>query len=236
MIMNDDLKTSKRGLELIAKWEGLVLTPYRDIAGLLTVGYGHLIKPGEKFDLGKPITRERALELLADDVKKCEDAIKQDIKVELSQNQFDALVSFGFNCGTGVYKNSGVARAVNAGDFSSVPARLEEWSKARVKGVMQVVPGLLARRKHEGQVFRTPYDQENSATEDVLPWSPELAKDVQGRLLSLGHYTGKIDGIIGPKSLLALSAYAAYVDESSCNFSQGVNRTLLDRLRSDTGG
>ena len=45
--MNDDLKTSKSGLEFITKWEGCILKPYKDIAGLRTIGVGHLIKPGE---------------------------------------------------------------------------------------------------------------------------------------------------------------------------------------------
>ena len=79
--MNDHLQTSKEGLEFITKWEGCVLKPYKDIAGLRTIGVGHLIKTGENFPVGVEISREKALEILAADVKLCEDAIKKKTRV-----------------------------------------------------------------------------------------------------------------------------------------------------------
>ena len=69
MGINDAMSTSKNGLEFISKWEGCILKPYKDIAGLRTIGVGHLIKPGENFPDGVEITKEKALEILANDVK-----------------------------------------------------------------------------------------------------------------------------------------------------------------------
>ncbi len=88
--------------------------------------------------------------------KKCEDAIKQYITVPLNQNQFDALVSWSFNCGTGVLKTSTLTKVLNAGDYNQVPDRLLDWTKGSVNGVKQVVPGLKNRRISEGQLWSKP--------------------------------------------------------------------------------
>lgn len=154
--MDNDLKTSAAGLEFIAKWEGCILKAYRDIAGLRTIGIGHLILPGENFPDGVSITKEKALELLSRDLSKCEIAIKKCISVPLNQNQFDALVSFGFNCGTGVYSTSSACKSLNEGKYEKVPEFLLLWSKANVNGVMQTVKGLYNRRKSEGELFLKP--------------------------------------------------------------------------------
>jgi len=223
------MSTSRDGLELIAKWEGCVLTPYRDIAGLRTIGFGHLIKPGESFPDGVPITRDRALDLLALDVKSCEEAIHRNFPgVDLTQNQFDALVSFGFNCGTGVYGKTGVADAIRRGDFDSVPSLLREWSKATIGGKKQVVPGLLNRRIHEGQVFS------GASIKPVVTWTPSLLAEVQGVLKRLGHYDKKIDGLYGPGTARALDEYGASRSLDVGSTSQGLTRELLEALRSET--
>lgn len=156
--MNDSMKTSQAGLEFISKWEGCVLKPYKDIAGLRTIGIGHLILSSENFPDGLAITKEQALEILAKDLAKCEVAIKKFITVELNQNQWDALVSFGFNCGTGVYATSSACKSLNAGQCDKVPELLLLWSKAKINGVMQTNQGLYNRRKSEGELFTKPVD------------------------------------------------------------------------------
>ena len=233
--MNDHLKTSLAGLEIIAKWEGCVLKPYKDIAGLRTIGFGHLIKPGEDFPDGVAITRERALEILAKDVEICEKAIKKSIKVVLNQNQFDALVSFGFNCGVGVYINSGVAVAVNSGQFDKVPEKLQEWSKARVNGTLQVVIGLLNRRKHEAEVFMKPVDGVPICDPDpIIKWTKELLIEVQTNLKKLGLYALKVDGIWGPGTSNAIVTFAKDADMTLMNPHLGVPTSLLQLLRDKT--
>lgn len=164
--MNEGMKTSLAGLEFIARWEGCVLKPYKDVAGLRTIGIGHLIRPGEVFPDGVEITKAQAMNLLAVDVKKCEMAIASAIKVPLNQNQFDALVSFGFNCGVGVYTTSSACKSLNAGQYSAVPELLLLWCKARVNGVSTTVPGLYNRRKSEGELFSS--SQMQGQSQDVL--------------------------------------------------------------------
>ena len=205
MGVNDSLKTSQNGLEFIARWEGCVLKPYKDIAGLRTIGIGHLIKPGEVFPDGVEITKEKAYEILAADVKLCEDSIKSRIKVPLNQNQFDALVSFGFNCGTGVYALSSACKALNNGDYASVPAKLLDWSRARINGVLQVNKGLYNRRLSEGQLFSK---DPNEVAVPMVAWTKQSLTEAQTKLAKLGLYTIKVDGLWGPSTSAALTKFA----------------------------
>lgn len=214
MSINAGTKTSPNGLEFIAKWEGCVLKPYRDIAGLRTIGIGHLIKSGENFPDGVSITKERAYELLAGDVKLCEDAIVSKIKVKLNQNQFDALVSFGFNCGVGVYTSSEACKVLNAGDYYSVPEKLLAWSKVKINGVLQVNKGLYNRRKSEGELFAAPVSSGAVVSEGASPpppvvqWTADTLKIAQTCLKALGLYTIKVDGLWGPGTSNALTRFA----------------------------
>jgi len=231
--MNDHLKTSEEGLELIAKWEGCILTPYFCIAGKRTIGIGHVIRPGENYPDGVAITREHAMQLLASDVKLCEEAIKKNIKTNLSQNQFDALVSFGFNCGTGVYTNSGVARAINDGKFVEVPERLKEWSKATVNGTRITVKGLLNRRIHEGEVFAGGARSKFLINDLPLAWSVTTLTEAQKELKRLGLYEGRVDGIWGPRTESAVVEFAKRHDLTLLDPKKGVSNSFMTKLRNE---
>jgi lysozyme len=154
--MPNTMTTSQNGLNFISQWEGCVLHIYKDVAGLPTIGIGHLIKNGESFST---ITKEQALDLLAKDVKLCEDAINKNIKVELNQNQFDALISWSFNCGVGVLQSSTLVKRLNDGFYEEVPSHLLDWCKATINGKIAVNQGLYNRRKSEGELWSTPADQ-----------------------------------------------------------------------------
>lgn len=233
--MNESLSTSQAGLEFISKWEGCVLKPYKDIAGLRTIGVGHLIKPGENFPDGVAISHETALQILSADVKLCEDVIKKNIKVELNQNQFDALVSFGFNCGTGVYSKSDVAQVLNAGDYASVPVKLLGWSKARINGVLQTNQGLYNRRKSEGELFvKSVGDSTSVSVTDPDPyvlWTKDLLSEAQTALKKLGLYTMTVDGVWGPGTSRAVAAFSAQKKIAiACPVSK-IPKVFLEELR-----
>jgi len=142
---------SRSGLDFIPKHEGCYLKVYKDIAGLETIGYGHLIKPGENFSKG--ITHEEALELLKKDTDEAIDAIKRYIKIELTQNQFDALVSFTFNVGGGALKRSTLLKLINSGNTEGIRDSFLMWNKARVEGKLRSVKGLTIRREKEARLF-----------------------------------------------------------------------------------
>lgn len=151
---------SDRGLRFIASFEGLSLRLYNDPAGHCTIGYGHLVHPGpcdgsEPAEFRRGITQARALALLRDDVATAEAAVNASVRVPLNQNQFDALVSFVFNVGTGAFKRSTLLRLLNAGDYDAVPAQLARWTRA--SGVE--LPGLVRRRAAEARLWSTPPPQ-----------------------------------------------------------------------------
>jgi len=146
-----DMKTSQRGLDLIAKFEGCRLTVYKDIAGYKTVGLGHLVKPGEDFSGG--ITREQAEELLRQDVADAEAAIHRRVTVPLTQNQFDALVDWVFNFSDRYLRGSTLLTCLNEGRYLDVPAQLLRWNKARVDGKLVSVKQLTRRRLAESELF-----------------------------------------------------------------------------------
>jgi len=202
MNVNDLLSTSKNGLEHIVKWEGLMLKKYICPAGKPTIGVGHVILPGENYQI---ITREQALEILAKDIERFENAIKKHITISLNQNQFDAIVSFIFNTGEGGIINTGVQQAINSGNFANVPANLEAWSKFKVNGKLKINQGLLNRRKSEGQLFMTPMHSTKIA---MINWTKDKLITAQNKLSKLGLYNLNVDGIWGPGTSTALQNFA----------------------------
>ncbi len=151
--MNDDLHISHEGLELIKRWEGFVPHLYQDIVGIWTLGIGHVVNAQEKIQYANGITLEQGLDILAKDVKRFEDAIKKNITVELNINQFSALVSLTFNCGTSpISPGHGIYNFLNSGNFTAIPKEFLLWCKAGGK----VNQGLLNRRKDELQLFLKP--------------------------------------------------------------------------------
>jgi lysozyme len=221
------MKTSQFGLEFIARWEGMCYKPYKDVAGLRTIGVGHLILPTDNFPDGVAITKERAYEILAVDVEKCETAIAKAIKVPLNQNQYDALVSFGFNCGTGVYWNSAICISLNVGNYSAVPNGLMAWNRARINGVLTPVQGLTNRRKEEGELFAKPVFDSS-----FIMWDENIMKDVQEKLKKLNLYGGKVDGIWGPKTEFGIMSFAKAnsLPETIDDWKYGISRELMECL------
>ncbi len=136
-------------LEHIKRWEGLRLEAYEDVAGVLTIGFGSTrdVKPGMK------ITKAEAERRLKKDLLEAETAVSSLVKVELTENQFGALVSFVFNVGTGAFRSSTLLRRLNKGDYACVPAELARWNKAKVNGRMVPVEGLSNRRAAESGLW-----------------------------------------------------------------------------------
>jgi lysozyme len=139
------MRLSQQGLEFIKQWEKFVDHPYDDGAGYLTIGYGHLIKPGEKF--GR-ITHQQALEILARDVAIYENLVNRLVKVPLTQAMYDALVSLAFNWRD--FPSSSHLRLLNSGDYQGAARRISEHP---VTGGGVYMRGLDRRRKAESALF-----------------------------------------------------------------------------------
>ena len=140
------MRTSENGLALIRQAEGLRLRAYKCPAGVWTIGFGTTAGVKE----GQVITKERAEELLRDDVKRFEDQVLRLVKVPLTQGQLDALVSFTYNLGAANLGNSTLLRLLNAGDYRGAAAQFDRWTKAGDKEL----PGLVKRRAAERALFK----------------------------------------------------------------------------------
>ncbi len=136
------------GLSLVKQWEGLKNTAYRDVAGVLTIGYGHTSAAGApKVTLGMAIGDKEAERILKADLAKFEARVERFVKVPLTDNQFAALVSFDFN--TGALDKSTLLKKLNKGDYAAVPVELMKWVNAGGKKVQ----GLVNRRAAEAGLW-----------------------------------------------------------------------------------
>lgn len=145
------MKTSNKGVELIKQFEGLRLKAYKDQKGVWTIGYGHTggVKSGDV------ITEQEAEKLLENDLKTAENAVNEQ-NLSLSQNQFDALVSFVFNVGTGNFRSSTLLKKAKANpDDPTIRNEFLKWNKARINGTLKPLTGLTRRRAAEADLYFT---------------------------------------------------------------------------------
>lgn len=141
---------SQYGINLIKKYEGFRAKKYDPIPNdnkvEWTIGYGHLIKPGEELEA---ITSAQAEELLRSDILWAEKTINDNIKVELAQHQYDALCSFVYNVGPKAFKDSTLLRKLNDKDYTGAANEFPRWKKSSGK----VLNGLIKRRAEERKLF-----------------------------------------------------------------------------------
>ena len=139
-------RMSAAGLDALKVREGFSASPYPDHKGY-SIGYGHLIKPGERLSY---VSIQQATDILAADVAWAQDAVTASITAPISQAQFDALASFCFNVGAGAFARSTLVRRINQGD----PAAADEFARW-VFASGQVNGALVARRNSEQAQFES---------------------------------------------------------------------------------
>lgn len=143
------LNISERGLSLIKEFEQCRLDAYMPTPDdVPTIGYGHT---GIDVQMGLRWTQEQADEALARDVMRFEAGVNEAVTVPLTQNEFDALVCFAFNVGTGAFRSSTLLRLLNAGDYDGAAAQLLRWNKQAGKELA----GLTRRRAAERALFES---------------------------------------------------------------------------------
>jgi lysozyme len=152
--------TSENGIQFIMQHEGFKEMPYNDSVGNATIGYGTLLHLGvvtdddrKKYSQG--ISKDDAKKLLVAKVSEFEPKLNAAVKVDLNQNQFDALMDWTYNLGPGKLdeKNCTWLRNLNQGNYDKVPQGLLMWNKATKDGVLVELPGLTTRRQDEGNLF-----------------------------------------------------------------------------------
>lgn len=140
------MKISQEGIALIKKFEGCELTAYQCSAGVWTIGYGHT----KGIEEGMEITQQEAEDMLVEELHEYENYINDNVTAPLSQNQFDAMVSWVYNLGPANLKSSTLLKVLNAGNYDDVPFQIRRWNKAG--GV--TLDGLIRRREAEALLFQ----------------------------------------------------------------------------------
>ena len=162
------MKTSINGINLIKSFEGCRLDAYRDAVGVLTIGYGHTtgVKDGDK------ITQAKADELLSIDLARFENRVNYwgDKKYFFNQNEFDALVSFAFNCGSG-----NLDRLLKNGRNSR--GKISDDLLLYIHAGGKVLNGLVKRRKKERELFLTPVAITENVSRETKS-NEEIAREV----------------------------------------------------------
>jgi len=137
-------------LQLIESFERFRRLPYDDGYGYMTVGWGHVIRPGEDWSRG--ITRYQADALLERDLAKAERAVALLLPIPLNDNQRGAMISFTFNAGAGALQRSTFRQCMLRGDFGDVPAGMMLYCKAGRP--LRISAGLQRRRAAEVKLFQ----------------------------------------------------------------------------------
>jgi|ERR1035437_3142819 lysozyme len=154
----NDLSLSTGGVDFIEAREGKRLKVYKDSAGRDTIGVGHLCTSHDPVEFWKEngITEAQCYGLLIQDTSHAVHAVNTLATVQLNQNQFDALVSFTFNLGSGALAHSTLLKYLNAGNFHDAASQFLVWDKQHVNGALVFSQGLLMRRQLEKTLFLTP--------------------------------------------------------------------------------
>lgn len=150
------MKMGPAGLELVRAFETCMkaipgkpgfFKPYDDGVGVQTIGWGHTNHHIPRFDSSAVWSQADCDSALAGDMQTFEQHVTQLCKVPLTQNEFDALVSWSFN--TGGPDTATLWKKLNAGNKAAIPGELAKWNR----GGGKVMDGLTRRRKAEGLMF-----------------------------------------------------------------------------------
>ena len=139
------MMVSDEGIKLIKRWEGCRIKAYKCPAGVWTIGYGHTKGVKE----GDIISKREAEQLLRADLSRFEKGVNRKVAVDLTQGQYDALISFSYNVGLGNFSRSTLLKKLNKEKIAEAADEFLRWNRAGGR----VLDGLTARRKAERELF-----------------------------------------------------------------------------------
>ncbi len=202
---------NEEGLSLIKQWEGLVLFAYDDaenrnnktpinmgdkVKGVLTIGYGHTSNAGTPVVApGMRIGADEAERILRKDLRIAEAAVSRLVKVELTDNQFSALVSLVFNIGETAFKDSTLLKELNKKNYTEAQSQFGKWVYDNKKKVQ----GLVNRRAQEAALFgKGKFVSSNTVpaapktpevfTKDNVTWGAGIAASMSGMFYGDGPF------------------------------------------------
>ena len=204
------MKTSEKGIDLIKRYEGLLLRAYRLPAErYFTIGYGHY---GPDVLEGQQITRQEAEQLLQQDLGKFEGWVRAYTPFSLNQNQFDALVCFTYNCGPGSLR-----QLVGGRTAEQVAAHFTAYTGSASEDYRE---GLLRRRNAERTLYLTPMGDDLEMTKEELmrvagtgDWPSAWAEEATRWAKEKGIFNGDGQGNYGWQTPITREAVAVILYE-----------------------
>lgn len=146
----ESMSVSNKGVDLICEFEGKQLIAYDDGVGIWTIGFGTIKYPnGVRVKKGDTCTLEQAKEYMRHDLIEFEHTVNSSVKVQLNQNQFDALISLAYNIGSNAFKSSTLVKKLNTNDYQGAADQFNVWVNAGGKRMQ----GLVNRRDREKLLF-----------------------------------------------------------------------------------
>jgi lysozyme len=145
-----EMSISAHGINLITSFEDLKLNAYDDGTGIWTIGFGTTVYPNKaRVKKGERCTLEQAKSFFQYDLRRFEKTVNEAVRVPISQNQFDALVSLAYNIGSNAFKNSTLLKYLNSLAYQDAADQFLVWNK----GGGKVLKGLIHRRQVERSLF-----------------------------------------------------------------------------------
>jgi lysozyme len=233
------MRTSAGGRKAIAQREGNKLTAYLDSVGILTIGVGHTSAAGPpEVRKGMKITAKQSDEILTRDLQGVEADVNRLVKVPLTQNQFDALVSLVFNIGGTAFRKSTLLKRLNTGDYAAAADQFRVWNKGTINGKKVAIKGLTTRRNAERAQFRAGDTKATPAPPVADPadiYSDKTTVEIVQRKLSDLGYTevgsrradGSFDGAMGTMTKAAILIFR---NDNGLPPVDVIDRQLLDAL------
>ena len=223
----ENRRMSQTGIDMVKEYEGLYLYAYDDGVGVVTIGYGHT---GGDVYWGLTISEQQAEAWLKEDMQEFEAVVNSMVNVPITQNMFDALVSFSFNVGDGALGSSDLLAKLNQGDYRGAAEEFGRW----VHGGGQVMGGLVRRRESEKQLFLTgmPGTDTTRAEPDETAGDSDALLNEKAKLL-LEYYNKKtrslqISGCFGDIRVRGGSTVAVNMDIGDLVLS---NYMVVERVK-----
>ncbi len=175
------MQISQSGLQQIIQREGVILHAYTDSVGVWTIGTGHTTAAGPPtVSPGMTITKAQNDQILLQDLKPIQKQFTQYVKVPVTQNQYDAIISIVFNVGPKFWHSTAIQR-LNAGDINGAAKAILLWNIPRE---------IIGRRKTEQKQFLTP-DSQNASSFGPISDSTSLS-DIDSNVSSASNIFGSI--------------------------------------------
>ncbi len=161
------------GIAMITKHEGVRLRAYQDSGGIWTIGYGHT----GGVTKGMKITQPQAVQFLQQDVERFEACVMDNVRPDLTQGQYNAVVSYAFNRGCGGLQRSDLLGLINARRFNEAA---KAWLVSAITAKGKKLRGLVRRRRAEVAMFEGKTDSRNKALASWLVFG--ALKAISGRV------------------------------------------------------